>query len=681
MTDNYTPEDSNKFIEILFNSMPFSYIFWKNTNGVYMGASTQQIKMFGKDVKDAKGFIGKTIFEVLEDYDTAQLIDITDREVMKTGIPQTLEESIIMPNGEKKFFLSQKQPIRNTENKIIGLLGFSLDITERKELEDELRKAKELAEISSQAKSKFIQNMSHDIRTPLTGIIGLSNILAQDAFNEANRENAKMLNASGEQLLSLLNSVLDIASSGSVSERLEITSFSIHNLLHNLLELELPALKINNLTLQLKIDEKIPFLIASDKEKMYRILLNLLSNSIKFTEEGFITITAKLIDTNENDLTLQFIITDSGIGIPKTDIKKIFNAFYRVHPSYEGKYKGFGIGLHLVKQYVDILNGTIRVKSIEGKGTTFYFTLHVQKVAHAEEIHSVNLKKNTASFRPHSAPLVAIVSQEKENLLTTKANVLLVEDNPVAMKVATMILSKAGVTTDTAYNSRDAFSLFVKNRYDFVVTDIGLPDFSGFELAKKMQAYEKSNRLGDRTTPIIGLTAHAGQEAFSECDKSAIVKLCEKPLTTKMVDAYIAQYAHFSKEEDKEAASSELISKELPLLDIELGISYLGSLHIFGEMLEILTHQSMKTVITDLSKYYRNNEWQLFKKAAHQFKSSCLYCATTKLLSCTQELELLADTQDSKTIEPVYQKFLKCLAETRSHIKAWLCSNYTLKDQ
>ena len=322
-----------------------------------------------------------------------------------------------------------------------GIVGISIDVTNIKKTESALIEAKQKAESANLAKSQFIQNMSHDIRTPLTGIVGLSDMLVHNALSDENKESARMLNLSGEQLLSLLNSVLDIVSSDSMNQdSIELSSFSIHDLLHNIFELELPALKLKNLNLELKLDDNIPSFIEADKGKIYRILLNLLSNSIKFTEEGGITIEAKLIETKGDDVEIEFIVADTGIGIPKTETDKIFNAFYRVHPSYEGKYSGFGVGLHLVKQYVDVLDGDISVKSIEGMGTRFCLNLHVKKAlgpegsAELPDIHDVQ-----AIIDEINVPS----TNESQTTITesgaSKAHILLVEDNPMAMKVADMI--------------------------------------------------------------------------------------------------------------------------------------------------------------------------------------------------------------------------------------------------
>lgn len=156
-------ENRSKIIEFVFNSMPFSYIFWKNTQGVYLGASTNQLQLFDNQ---GKGFIGKTIFEILDDFDTAKTINDTDNKIMREGIPLVIEEALTSPGGEKKIFLSQKQPVRDSQNNIIGLIGFAIDITERKKIEEQLQRMKFLA-----------ASIAHEIRTPLASIDVCSQII------------------------------------------------------------------------------------------------------------------------------------------------------------------------------------------------------------------------------------------------------------------------------------------------------------------------------------------------------------------------------------------------------------------------------------------------------------------------------------------------------------------------
>jgi len=247
----------------------------------------------------------------------------------------------------------------------------------------------------------------------------------------------------------------------------------------------------------------------------------------------------------------------------------------------------------------------------------------------------------------------------------------------MAMKVADMILNKQGAITDKAYNSHDALSLFKKNHYDFVITDIGLPDYSGFELAQKMKAFEKEQN-SPSPTPIIGLTAHAKQEALLQGNQCGMLDVCEKPLTAKVAQSYIEMFGKEGKPTqsgtlNKPTGSS---SQDIPLLDVDLGISQLGSIEDLKEMLDIMLKQSMVITVNEIDGFFQEKDWESFKKQVHKFKSSCLYCATTKLLKFTQDLESLADTKDIHQIEPGYQQFCDCVISTHQYIESWLSMDH-----
>jgi len=340
-------------------------VYWKDLNGVYIGCNHYMIEMAGVTSRD--DIIGKSDYE-LPWSEMADDIQKIDKHVIEVG-SYVGEERPLTKNKGLRIFHTKKTRLRSKDGTLLGVIGISIDITKEKLAQEALKKAQEQAEAASQAKSAFIANMSHDIRTPLTGIVGLSEVLVDEAVKDEVKEYARMLHLSGEQLLSLLNSVLDVVASNNIDEdNLDTTTFSLRALLSNICELELPATELKNLELSLKVNDDIPDIITTDKGKIYRILLNILSNSIKFTDKGVITLEVEHTPKNEKETLLTFIVSDTGIGIPKTEIDKIFTPFYRVHPSYEGHYQGSGIGLHLVKKYVDVLGGTIEAKSIESMG-------------------------------------------------------------------------------------------------------------------------------------------------------------------------------------------------------------------------------------------------------------------------------------------------------------------------
>ena len=659
--------NSERLIELLFNSMPFSYVFWKNTKGIYKGTSSNQLKLFGLNRDEV---IGKTIFEILEDYDSAKAIDDIDNKVMQNGIPQELEESITMANGEVKVFLSQKQPIRDDQGIIIGMIGFSLDITERKKLENELKIAKEKAEAASQAKSEFLANMSHDIRTPLSGMIGLSGILEDEVSEIKQKEHAHMLNISGEQLLSLLNSVLDIVASGTIQDKkLNLVEFDLEEMLHNIFELELPAIQVKSITIKLEMDDNIPKVIESDKSKVYRILLNLVSNAIKFTTEGSVTLKASLLEQERSSPLLRFDVTDTGIGIAEEDKDKIFETFFRASPSYEGKYEGHGVGLSIVKKYIEALQGTIEVQSKRNKGTTISVTIPFRPVSN-EIIAPLKLEKDIETSLQSSSNSNAVQYIEGQPF------VLLVEDNPMAMRIASTMLKKGGCRFDQASNSTDALKLVKKNRFDFILSDIGLPDFSGFVLAKKIMEYEQEQGLSP--TPVIGLTAHAKEEAKVQQESSGMTIVLEKPLKSEELKFLIQKYCSDSKKLSFNTTNAnDQVDKgnDDPLFEFDTAIKLWGAKEAVIETIEYMVNEELTRAIPEIDSAFVSKDWERLKSRVHKFKSSCLYSSTTALLNLTKNLQEIALDEDDGQKEIVYAKFQNCAEKTKQYLLQWLKTN------
>lgn len=651
-------EERTEYYENILSLMP-GHVYWLDKNNTYLGCNNEQAKDAG--LSSRLDIVNKTNAE-LPWHDQAEKLDKINREVMMTGERQTATEFAEMVDGEKIFF-SQKVPLKNKKNEIIGLLGISVDITELTKTQEQLARAKEEAEAANLAKDVFIRNMSHDIRTPLSGIIGISSILEQEAHTHEEKENAHMINVSGEQLLSLLNSVLDMIATGSQKEnQMNQSIFSPQELIQAVAELEQPTITYKNLELRLNLDTNLPQHIKSDQIKIHRILLNLLGNAVKFTETGYIEIGAAMSGKLRKDKQrIVFYIKDTGPGINPEDQNKIFNKFFRGTASYQGIYSGHGVGLHIVKRYTKLLNGTIQLESTPGKGTTFSVSIPVKVVTESAPLPS---KHQESSAKPD-------VNDEKIPAI----KVLLIEDNPAALKMAEKLLERMGLMFKSAKNGAKAIELFKKESFDLVLSDLGLPDQSGTDVARQLRHFEKSSKK--TPVPIIGLSAHSLHDIDSECIAAGMNQMLTKPIRQTMIQELLNQYqinktisinpktSHTTPAHSDESAN-------LPLLDEALAVSYLGSKEDVGELINIMLNESMVETIKMISQHFETESWEEFKKAVHKFKSSCMYCATTKLLHHTKTLESLADSQDNDSIRQEYERFMSCVELTREHLQNWL---------
>jgi two-component system, OmpR family, aerobic respiration control sensor histidine kinase ArcB len=369
-------------------------VYWLNKKGLAVGCNKNVLDMFGlASLKNFKGLSFEQMGKIGQWTQEATVSFKRDTfQVLETGMPKlnVEEPPISTPRGNDIYYLTSRVPLFDKKGDTIGVVGISVDITERKSMEEALKIAKEKAEVANLAKTEFIANMSHDIRTPMSGVISIAKMLEEEGDSENDREYGHIIRTSSEQLLLLLNDILAVISIEEAhKENLKFETFSLQERIQNLHDLMLPNIQSNHVKLVTKIDANLPEHVISDRIKLDRILLNLVSNALKFTPQGEVVINIKLLSKKSNKIKIEIAISDTGIGIDQSQLDKIFERFYRVNPSHENRYGGHGIGLFIVQNYVSLLGGTIAVESILWKGTTFTVTLPME-IGREEGIYSVN---------------------------------------------------------------------------------------------------------------------------------------------------------------------------------------------------------------------------------------------------------------------------------------------------
>ncbi|ADG25510.1 ATP-binding protein [Legionella pneumophila serogroup 1] len=528
----YIQELTNYYTSVI-DKIP-CYVYWKNTSFEYMGCNEMAAKFFG--FKSTSDIIGKNDFDLFQDPDFAKNYQEQDKQVFSTGEPILKMPSDLKDrNGMVTNTLVSKVPITNLSGSIVGLVGITVDVTE-------LTKAKEAAEAANQAKTAFIANMSHDIRTPLTGVIGMSELLENTVKDPEQKEEAHMLHDSGEELLNMLNDILDDVHAGFMDkEDIRIETFDLYQCIEDLVKLERPTTVMKHLELIVHIGKSVPRYIQSDRKKIHRVLLNLLGNAIKFTPKGQITIQVACLEVSGKNIHLQFKVSDTGIGIPTSLQEKVFERFFRISPSYKGIYKGHGLGLHIAQSYVNLLGGHIALISEEGKGTTFYFDIPCQTGTQKK----IKTNKLTNSSKKIDSSLPTSSNSQLTPKLSSKTEenspyVLLVEDNNIALKVLELILSNEGYRFKSASNGEEALALIQTESFDLVITDLGLPGISGCELSVKIREWEKKH--SKKPLPVIGLTGHTKDSSEKGCLASGMNNVFTKPVTPELIRNIINKY-------------------------------------------------------------------------------------------------------------------------------------------
>ena len=672
--------------------------YWKNKKLEYLGCNQSLLTML--DLNSFDDIVGKTDYDLWPEQ--ADAIRKNDMMVMKTGETIFFEESVLMSEKNNMYFTVIKMPLLDERGQVIGILGNSLNITELKNTQINLKIAKEAAEAANQAKDVFIAEMSHDIRTPLSGIMGLSTMMKDGAHNADEKENAFFIYNSGEKLLGLLNGILDVAAADNLGiADIHNKSFELRKLIDDIVQLELPTTKFKHLDLLVKIDDAVPNYIISDRTKLHRILLNLLGNAIKFTKTGSITIGITSLDNTAADIHLQFDVADTGIGIPLELQDKVFDRFYRVTPSYKGTYEGHGIGLDIAQSYVTLLGGHITLTSQEGVGTTFHFDLPC-KIGNKEDVLP---QESTMSFQekmppkpPTPSTMVNTAPSKPQTINTDAPCILLVEDNPVALKVLESLVVSTGCRCQSVIDGEHALELATTHPFDLIITDIGLPGISGHEFTKRFRDWEKSNQK--KPIPVVGLTAHVRQTAIKECLLCGMDDVFSKPANLPMIQSILSEYHLQDKYRETQVTQTQdapsppasgKLGKDLPdtvdelfamdsflMFDPKYLLIQTGNDESLAiELLNTFIADQTQQDIHEMMQAYDKKDWGAVEKLAHKLKGGAGYLGTHRMFYACQYLERYykAGHRDIGVLEQLFHQLININKETIKTIESWLNQN------
>lgn len=664
-------EKENIYLNSIIENLP-QLVYWKDKNRIYQGCNKYAAELL--NLKSPADIIGKSDNDFAWSAQRIQSLQKVDELIIEKGISSVVEDAIPV-NGDIKIYLTSKTPLRNKEGEIIGILGISTDIADRKRMEIDLRVAKDKAEVASQAKTEFIANMGHDIRTPLAGIIGMAHILKNEVASSRAKEHAKIIYESGDQLLELLNGILDLISADSlIEESLPLEVFDLHDVIQDVIELEYAAVISRCLVFNKNIDESIPQYLLGDKMKLHRILLNLVSNSIKFTEKGSVALNVRLHSRDGDEVKIEFSVQDTGIGIAQELQDKVFDRFYKISPSYKGIYSGNGIGLNIVQKYVSLLGGELQLSSQIGVGTTFSFVipLKIDQVS--------NMKK--PSPLPSKVLLAKTPSKTYSNqpVKFNQLRILLVEDNIPVLTIMKIMLEEYEAQVMTALDAESAYQFVLSSDFDLVITDLGLPGKSGDELTSMIRAFEQEQHR--QPMMIVGLTGHALGQITQRCLDAGMNEVYRKPMQSQALKALLESLLLPIDEGNEDIAG--VLGEDLPdteqqlfeidkypLLDLQVAIQTLGNESVARMILKTLKKDGVTDDLVLIKEAYVRSDWVTIEKLSHKIKGGACY-GTVRMYYALLYMERYIKAGHTRCLKPLYDQMIRVIDESMRCLDGWL---------
>lgn len=489
-----------RFRSLFYNS-PIAMTIADMVDSRFMMVNNAFLSSFGYPAEDV---IGKRVndFDFIVSQEDREALG---KELMEKGKVLNREFVVRRKNGEELVTLSSLELV-NVDGEMQVIYAFQ-DITAQKRVEAQLQQARQDAEAVALAKSSFLANMSHEIRTPLNAMLGFSDLMSKTPLTTEQREYLETINSSGKNLLGIINDILDLSKIEAGMFSIEKVPFSIQQSMHSIVTMFTEKAQSKGLKFYFSADSRLPELVTGDPTRFNQILMNLIGNALKFTNEGSVTIDCDVLNKTTTEVQLRVKVTDTGIGISKDKINSIFDRFTQAETHTARNFGGTGLGLSIVRKLVELQNGILSVESEEGRGSSFSFEL----------TYPISTSKEYTAD--------AVIPTQGPDFSGKK--VLIVEDNLLNQKLASTLLSREGFEVTIADNGQIALDILDGRNFDVVLMDIQMPVMDGYEATVKIRKELQLN------IPIIAMTANALAGERERCLELGMDEYITKPFKTE----------------------------------------------------------------------------------------------------------------------------------------------------